>query len=164
MSQKTVSLPVCLGINHPSWAHDQILITVRELRVCLCEASSLTRGLVCNLQLLLGLASAMVLGSDFGRTNDRILTASLRLLKTFDTTEHKLHFRLTYGKYLINTAEKAISEMSSWFPIFLFRLKIVILLFRYTILWVVITMKFQKVCISYFSVDNYSWFMDRGWF
>jgi hypothetical protein len=61
----TVSRPVCLGIKHPSGAYDQIFIIVWQLRVCSCGALSLTRGRVCRLQLLLALASAVILGSEF---------------------------------------------------------------------------------------------------
>jgi hypothetical protein len=53
-----LSVGQCLGIKHPSGAYDQILITVRQLRVCWCWAPSLTRGRICRLQLLLVLASA----------------------------------------------------------------------------------------------------------
>jgi hypothetical protein len=48
----------------PSGAHDQIFITVWQLRSRFCEAPSLTRGRVCLLYRLLALANAVFLGSE----------------------------------------------------------------------------------------------------
>jgi hypothetical protein len=63
----TVSRPVRLGVRHPSGTQDQFFflleIFLTQLRVCYFVAPSLTRGRVCNLLLLLVLASAVSLGS-----------------------------------------------------------------------------------------------------
>jgi hypothetical protein len=74
----TISRPVCLGINNPNGAYDQIFITVRQLWVCWCGAPSLTRGRVCRLQLLLALASAVIFGSESHKTRDHILLSQIR--------------------------------------------------------------------------------------
>jgi hypothetical protein len=49
------------------------LIIFRQLRVCWCEASSLTRSLVCSLQLLQGIAGAAFLRSQSHGTHEHIL-------------------------------------------------------------------------------------------
>jgi hypothetical protein len=62
----------------PSGAHDQILITVWQLRSCFCGAPSLTRGRVCLLYMLLALAAAVFLGSESLRSRDHILLSLIR--------------------------------------------------------------------------------------
>jgi hypothetical protein len=78
MIRSTVSRPGYLGIKHPSGAYDQISITVRHLRFCWCGVFSLTRGWVCPSQLLLGLANAVILGSESHRTRGHILLFQIR--------------------------------------------------------------------------------------
>jgi hypothetical protein len=73
----TVSRPVYLGIKHPFRAYDQIFIIKRQFQVCWCGALSLTRGRVCRLQLLLVLASAVILRSQSRSTRDHILLSPI---------------------------------------------------------------------------------------
>jgi hypothetical protein len=81
--RSTVSLPVSLGVRRPSGTHDQFYflleIFFRQLRFC--NFNFLTRERVCNLlvQLLLGLARAVTLGSKSRRTHGHILQSHLRL-------------------------------------------------------------------------------------
>jgi hypothetical protein len=81
----TVSRPVCPGMRPPSGTRDKfffrfMVIIFRYLRFSYCEEPSLTRRRVCNLvvQLLVGLCSAVTLGSKSPRTRDHILLSHLR--------------------------------------------------------------------------------------
>jgi hypothetical protein len=76
--------PVRLCVRHPSGTHDQFFflleIFFRQLRDCYFVAPSLMRGRVCNLLLLLFLASAVPLGSESRGTQNHILLSQfLRL-------------------------------------------------------------------------------------
>jgi hypothetical protein len=62
----------------PIWGLQPDLYCCQTVRVCWCGALSLMRGSVCLLQLLLDLASAVILGSEFLRTRDHILLSQIR--------------------------------------------------------------------------------------
>jgi hypothetical protein len=68
---------VSLGARHPTGAHGQIFIPVRKLPVSCCPAPTLTRGRVCGLQLLLALASAVILLSR--GTHEHIILSQIRV-------------------------------------------------------------------------------------
>jgi hypothetical protein len=81
----TVSRSVCPGVRRPYGTRDQFFflleIFFRQLTLYYFVTPSLTRGRICNLlvQLLLGLARAVTLGSKSRRTHGHILLFHLRL-------------------------------------------------------------------------------------
>jgi hypothetical protein len=78
MLRPTVSRLVCLGIKHSCEAYDQIFVTVSQLQACCCVSLSLTKGRECRLQLLLALASTVILGSESRGTRNHILLSQIR--------------------------------------------------------------------------------------
>jgi hypothetical protein len=78
--RRTVCQSVLLSGSHLK-PMARFFFSVWRLRVSWCVAPFLTRGCVCNLlvQLLLGLARAVTLGSKPRRTHDHILLSHLRL-------------------------------------------------------------------------------------
>jgi hypothetical protein len=81
MLQPTVSRPLYLGIKHPSGAYDQTFITVTQLSVFYAGLSLSDERTDCRLQLLLVLASAVILGSESAGTRDHILLLTANELR-----------------------------------------------------------------------------------
>jgi hypothetical protein len=95
MLRPKISRPVCLGIKHPFESCDQMFITVRELRVGWYGALSLMRGRIWHLQLMLALASPVILGSEFRGTREHILLSQIRNFPFLHRT-----IRRATGRYL----------------------------------------------------------------
>jgi hypothetical protein len=76
--QLMVSWSVCPGVKPPFGTHEQFFfsfslkLSLDSRGIIIMGVPSLTRGRVCNSQLLLGLASAVFLGSKFCGTRDQI--------------------------------------------------------------------------------------------
>jgi hypothetical protein len=65
-------------VSSPIWGPGPDFSYYQTVRVCSCGAPSLTRGRVCRLQLLLGLASAVILRSESRGTQGHILLPQIR--------------------------------------------------------------------------------------
>jgi hypothetical protein len=72
---RSASLTSCQA---PARLQDKIFVTVRQLRVCYCGAPSLLLGQVCRVLLLLILASAVILWSQYHGFHDHILLSQIR--------------------------------------------------------------------------------------
>jgi hypothetical protein len=81
----------------PCGAHDQIYITLWQLRSCFCGAPALTRGRVYLLYMLLALASVVFLGSESRGTRDHILLSQI-----WDFPWHRL-LRLAGSRWRYST-------------------------------------------------------------
>jgi hypothetical protein len=92
----------------PSGAHDQIFMTLRQLRFCFCRAPSLTTGRVCLLYMLLTLASVVFLGSVSLGSRDHI---SL-FVASYDSQGHGGGIQVKVKVTLRLTVSQSVSK--SW--------------------------------------------------
>jgi hypothetical protein len=109
---QSVSMSSCRA---PSGAHDQIFITVWQLRSCFCGATSLTRGRVCLSLMLLVLASANFLGSESLGARGHILLSQIwdfPFVASFDSQGPggSIRPRLPHGHLNFQTCPSFISS------------------------------------------------------
>jgi hypothetical protein len=71
------SVSVSVLVSSPIWGHDQIFITIWQLRSCFCGAPSLRRRRVSLLYMLLALASVVFLRPESLGTLDHILLSQI---------------------------------------------------------------------------------------
>jgi hypothetical protein len=111
-------------MKHPSGAYDWIFIALRLLRVCWYSALSLTRGRVCNLLLLLALASAVIFGFESRGTCEHILLSqirdfSIRRLLRLAGLRWRYSIPPPYGvlySVSVSTETPGDPTATSWFP------------------------------------------------
>jgi hypothetical protein len=94
-------------------ARDQFLllleIFLRQLRVCYFVAPSLTRGGSCTLLLLLGIASAVALGSESRWTQGHILLSQFLRLPQPGRPDHRIYFPQEQGGLVIPPSSSYIA-------------------------------------------------------
>jgi hypothetical protein len=86
-----MKIKVTLRLTVSQSPHDQIFVTLWQLRSCFCGAPSLTGGRVCLLYMLLVLANVVFLGSESLGTRDNILLSQiwdLLFIASYDSQGH----------------------------------------------------------------------------
>jgi hypothetical protein len=78
MIRPTVSRSVCLGVKPHLRFKTTFLLLSTQLRTRWCGPPSLTKGRICRLQLLLPVASTVILGTKSRGTHDHILLSQVR--------------------------------------------------------------------------------------